>query len=57
MTLFQQLNGDGRTIVLVTHDPQIVAHCKRVARLEQGRIVSDEQIACPRQATAVRAAF
>lgn len=50
MALFQRLNRDGRTIVLVTHDPQIAAHCRRVARIEQGQIVSDEHVAHPRDA-------
>jgi ABC-type lipoprotein export system ATPase subunit len=39
MEVFRALNADGRTIVLVTHDPAIAAHCTRVARLEDGRVV------------------
>lgn len=50
MALFQKLNRSGCTIVLVTHDPQIAAHCKRVARIEQGQIVSDDLVAHPRDA-------
>jgi ABC-type lipoprotein export system ATPase subunit len=40
MSVFESLNGAGRTIVLVTHDAGVAAHCKRVARIEGGRIVS-----------------
>jgi len=50
MALFQRLNREGRTIVLVTHDPQIAEHCRRVARIERGRIVSDELVAQTRNA-------
>ncbi len=41
MALFQQLNDQGITIVLVTHDPEIVVYAKRVIRLKDGRIVDD----------------
>ncbi|WP_374328182.1 ABC transporter ATP-binding protein [Azonexus sp.] len=41
MRLFGELNGDGITIVLVTHEPDIAAHAKRQVRFLDGRIVSD----------------
>jgi putative ABC transport system ATP-binding protein len=41
MAIFRALNDDGRTIVLVTHDPAIARQCGRVARLEGGRVVSE----------------
>jgi ABC-type lipoprotein export system ATPase subunit len=41
MSIFQQLNRDGKTIVLVTHDPAMAARARRVARIEHGRIVAD----------------
>jgi putative ABC transport system ATP-binding protein len=50
MALFQSLNRTGRTIVLVTHDPALAGHCGRVARIEGGRIVSDERIGQPKDA-------
>jgi putative ABC transport system ATP-binding protein len=41
MGLFQQLNSEGLTIVMVTHDPQKASHAKRVIRLMDGEIVED----------------
>jgi putative ABC transport system ATP-binding protein len=48
MAIFQELNRAGRTIILVTHDAEIADHCRRIARIERGRIVADERIAAPR---------
>jgi len=48
IAIFQELNRAGRTIVLVTHDPEIANHCGRIARIEGGRIVSDDRVATPR---------
>jgi len=42
LALFQDLNKEGRTIVLVTHDERVAAHCRRVVRLSDGLIISDE---------------
>ena len=50
MAIFQALNNSGRTIVLVTHDSDIAAHCTRIARIENGRIVADDYIAQPKSA-------
>ena len=41
LTLFEELNAQGRTIVLVTHDPNVAAHAGRRVRVHDGRIVSD----------------
>lgn len=41
LALFQDLNREGRTVVLVTHDERVAAHCKRVVRLSDGQVVSD----------------
>ncbi len=41
MDLFQALNNEGLTIVMVTHDPQKASHAKRVIRLKDGSIVED----------------
>jgi putative ABC transport system ATP-binding protein len=42
MGIFQTLSQSGRTIVLVTHDPAMAAHTRRVVRLERGRVVADD---------------
>ena len=44
MSLFQQLNDKGKTIVMVTHEPELAAYTKRIITLRDGRIVSDEQV-------------
>jgi len=43
LSLFQDLNAHGRTVVIVTHDERVAAHCKRIVRLQDGRVVSDEE--------------
>jgi putative ABC transport system ATP-binding protein len=42
MGIFQALNSSGRTIVLVTHDPSMAAHARRIVRLEHGGVVADD---------------
>jgi putative ABC transport system ATP-binding protein len=45
MRLFEELNAEGITIVLVTHEPDIAAHAKRQVRFLDGEIVSDVKTA------------
>jgi len=42
MGILQQLNPDGITIVLVTHEPDIATFCKRVVRFLDGEIIDDQ---------------
>lgn len=44
MGILQDLNRQGTTVVIVTHDPAISAFGKRLLRLRDGKIVSDELI-------------
>lgn len=53
MALFDALHAEGHTVLLVTHEPDIAAHCRRVLRLVDGRIVEDRQQ--PRRAEAQHA--
>ncbi len=41
MGIFQQLNDEGSTIVMVTHEPDIGRHCKRMVQIRDGRVVDD----------------
>src|SRR6202453_2183127 len=43
MALFARLHGQGNTIILVTHEPDIAAHAHRVIRLRDGKIERDER--------------
>ncbi len=51
MAIFQRLNREGRTILLVTHEPDIAEHAKRIVRFRDGKIVADETVHNPRDAT------
>lgn len=44
MAIFQQLVGEGRTVVLVTHEPDIAAHTRRIIYLKDGRILEDKAV-------------
>jgi ABC-type lipoprotein export system ATPase subunit len=44
LAIFRSLHAAGRTIVIVTHDPGVAAHCERVLRLEAGRLTADERL-------------
>ncbi len=44
MSVFRELNREGRTIVIVTHDMAMAEHAKRIARIENGRIVEDRAV-------------
>ncbi|HJP56371.1 MAG TPA: ABC transporter ATP-binding protein [Gemmatimonadales bacterium] len=41
MRVFSELHGQGQTVVMVTHEPDIAAHAERVVVLRDGRVESD----------------
>ena len=45
LSVFDDLNRDGRTVVVITHENDVAHHAKRVVRLLDGHVVSDERLA------------
>lgn len=43
MRIFGRLNAEGRTVVLITHEPDIAEFAKRVIRLRDGEIIDDHR--------------
>lgn len=41
MAIFEKLNDDGHTIVMITHEPDIAEHAKRIIFIRDGQIVKD----------------
>jgi len=43
LALFDELHGDGQTIIVVTHEPDVARHGERIVRLKDGKIVEDQR--------------
>ncbi|HPS40463.1 MAG TPA: ABC transporter ATP-binding protein [Candidatus Woesebacteria bacterium] len=43
IAIFQKLNDQGNTIVMITHEPDIAEHAKRIINLKDGKIISDKK--------------
>ncbi|PKQ03978.1 MAG: macrolide ABC transporter permease/ATP-binding protein MacB [Alphaproteobacteria bacterium HGW-Alphaproteobacteria-11] len=41
LALLKELNAEGRTVLLITHDPQVASHADRLVRLADGRVLDD----------------
>jgi putative ABC transport system ATP-binding protein len=56
MYIFRELNEErGITIMLVTHEPEIAEHTRRIVRLQDGLVVSDAPVATPLRAAQAHA--
>jgi putative ABC transport system ATP-binding protein len=44
LAIFAHLNGEGRTVVLITHEPDVAEQAKRVISLSDGKVVEDRRI-------------
>ena len=51
MSLFQDLNDRGKTIIMVTHEPDLAAYTKRIVTLRDGELVSDQTVTSRRMAS------
>jgi ABC-type lipoprotein export system ATPase subunit len=52
VAIFQNLNQQEKTIVLVTHDEGLAQHAHRIIHISDGRIVEDAPVAAPKDAVA-----
>ena len=50
LAIFQRLNDLGKTVVMVTHEPDVAAHTKRIVRMRDGVVARDELVSQPRRA-------
>jgi putative ABC transport system ATP-binding protein len=57
MGIFQHLNDVGKTVILVTHEPDIAEYAKRIIRFRDGQIVEDVTLSEQRRATVPKGAL
>ena len=50
LAIFQTLNDSGKTVLMVTHEPDVAEHCKRIVRMRDGVVSGDELVPQPRRA-------
>lgn len=50
MGIFQRLNREGKTVIMVTHELDIALHCNRIIRFKDGRVLADDMVAQPKDA-------
>lgn len=44
LALFDELVAQGKTVIMITHDPTVAQRCDRVIRLQDGRVIADDLI-------------
>lgn len=57
IAIFQKLNQQNNTIVLVTHDEELAKHARRIIRISDGRMVKDVPVDSPKDASTLLAAL
>jgi putative ABC transport system ATP-binding protein len=50
MAIFQKLNNEGHTIVMITHEPDIAEHARRIIHVRDGKILEDSSVHKQRKA-------
>ena len=48
MALFEELHQTGSTLLVVTHNPQVAERARRILYLQDGRLLKDEIVRCPK---------
>ncbi|MFN4242579.1 MAG: ABC transporter ATP-binding protein [Tepidisphaerales bacterium] len=56
LALFDELVAQGKTVIMITHDPTVAQRCDRIIRLQDGRVISDETLRPPREGAGEAAA-
>ena len=50
LAIFQRLNEQGKTVIMVTHEPDVAAHTKRIVRMRDGVVAHDDRVQNPKRA-------
>ena len=53
MELFDQLHSEGHTLIIVTHEDEIAAHCRSVVEMKDGKIFKDDRTGSPAEEGAI----
>lgn len=44
MELLTEINNEGKTVIIITHDPMVASYCKRVITISDGKIIKCNNI-------------
>ncbi len=53
LAIFQKLNAEGKTIILVTHERNVAEHADRIIHFADGSVVNDEVVRNPKVANSI----